>query len=142
PCGGRAKPKLTDMEQTPLQTAIDYAARWEGAWNSHGAAATASLYTPDGVLVGAAVAGGRGEIERPLTFIFSPGVRRISIKVVNARAVGGLVLLVSEFAATGSGPAAGMTLNGKSSHVLALLGDTWLSAMHTAVNGAPTPSVT
>jgi hypothetical protein len=31
-----------------------------------------------------------------------------------------------------SGPTAGKTLNGKSSHVLTQVGDTWLSAMHTA----------
>jgi hypothetical protein len=68
--------------------------------------------------------------------------RRISIKVVNARAVGGLVLVVSEFSATGSGPTAGKILHGKSSHALARVDDTWLSAMHSAINSAPTPVTT
>ena len=127
------------MEQTPQEIAVDYAARWERAWNSHGALATAQLYAPDSVLVGAAIAAGRREIERALAFIFSQGWQRISIKVVNARAVGGLVLVVSEFSATGSGPTAGKILHGKSTHALARVDDTWLSAMHTAINSAPTP---
>jgi uncharacterized protein (TIGR02246 family) len=127
------------MEPTPHEIGADYAARWERAWNVDGASAVARLYTPDSVLVGAAVAVGKAEIERSLGFIFSQGWQRISITVVSARAVGGLVLLVSEFSVLGSGPAGGRLLNGKSSHVLTRLGDNWLSAMHTAVNGAPTP---
>jgi uncharacterized protein (TIGR02246 family) len=127
------------MEATPQEIAADYVARWERAWNVHGASAAAALYTPDSALVGAAVAVGKADIERALEFIFSQGWRRIGIKVLSARAVGGLVLLVSEFSVLGSGPVAGKMLHGKSSHVLTRLGDTWLSAMHTAVNGAPTP---
>jgi uncharacterized protein (TIGR02246 family) len=130
------------MDQTPQEIAADYTARWEQAWNSHGAGATAQLYAPDSVLVGGALAVGRAEIERALSFIFSQGWQRISIKVVNARTVGGLVVVVSEFAATGSGPAAGKILHGRSSHVLARVDDTWLSAMHTAINGAPTSAAT
>jgi uncharacterized protein (TIGR02246 family) len=97
------------MEQTPQEIAVDYAARWERAWNSHGALATAQLYAPDSVLVGGAVAAGRSEIERALAFIFSQGWQQISIKVVSARAVGGLVLVVCEFSATGSGPTGART---------------------------------
>jgi uncharacterized protein (TIGR02246 family) len=130
------------MEQTPKEIAVDYAARWERAWNSHGALATAQLYTPDSVLVGGAVAAGRSEIERALAFIFNQGWHRISIKVVNTRAVGGLVLVVSEFSATGSGLTAGRILHGKSTHALARVDDTWLSAMHTAITIAPTPVAT
>jgi len=130
------------MEQTPKEIAVDYAARWERAWNSHDTLATAQLYTPDSVLVGGAVAAGRSEIERALAFIFNQGWQRISIKVVKARAVGGLVLVVSEFSATGSGPTAGRILHGKSTHALARVDDTWLSAMHTAINLAPTPVAT
>jgi uncharacterized protein (TIGR02246 family) len=125
------------MEQTPQQVAADYAARWERAWNAHGPAAAATLYAPDSVLVGAAVCSGREQIAQALAFIFEQGWREISIKVVNARAVGGQVLLVSEFSVRGSGPTAGKVLSGKSSHVLTRVADTWLSAMHTAVNGAP-----
>jgi ketosteroid isomerase-like protein len=135
----RVAPETNRMDQTPQKIATDYVARWEHAWNSHGPSAAANLYTPDGVLVGGAVAVGKAEIERTLGFISNQGWHRISIKVVSARAAGGLVLLVSEFSALGSGPAVGKVLNGKSSHVLTRLGDTWLSAMHTAVNGAPTP---
>jgi hypothetical protein len=43
------------------------------------------------------------------------------------------VLAISEFTATGSGPAAGKILAGKSTHVLVKAGDAWQSAMHTAV---------
>jgi uncharacterized protein (TIGR02246 family) len=127
------------MDLNPQEIAADYVARWERAWNNHGGSAAAELYTPDSVLVGAAVAVGKADIERALGFIFSQGWQRIGIKVVSARVVGDLVLLVSEFSVLGSGPAAGKMLNGKSSHVLVRLGGNWLSAMHTAVNGAPTP---
>jgi ketosteroid isomerase-like protein len=131
--------EITCMEPTPQEIAADYVARWERAWNSQGASATATLYTPDSVLIGGGVAVGKDEIEQALGFIFSQGWHRISIKLVSAHAAGGLVLLVSEFSALGSGSAAGKILNGKSSHALMRLGGTWLSAMHTAVNGAPTP---
>jgi uncharacterized protein (TIGR02246 family) len=120
------------MTQGPEEIAAAYANRWESAWNSRGASAAAELYTSDSVLVGAAVGIGRPEIERLLGMLFKQGWTRISIKVVNAREVGGVVLVASEFSAIGSGPTAGKTLNGKSSHVLTQVGDTWLSAMHTA----------
>jgi hypothetical protein len=90
------------------------------------------LYTPDSVLVGGAVGIGRADIERLLGMLFKQGWTKISIKVLNAREVGGVVLVAAEFSAVGSGPTAGQTLNGKSSHVLTQVGDTWLSAMHTA----------
>jgi uncharacterized protein (TIGR02246 family) len=120
------------MKQGPEEIATAFAGRWEGAWNSQGAAAAAELYTPDSVLVGAAVGIGRPEIERLLGLLFEQGWTRISIKILNAREVGGVVLVAAEFSAVGSGPTAGKTLNGKSSHVLTQVGDTWLSAMHTA----------
>ncbi len=120
------------MEQNAQDIAVDFARRWEHAWNAQGAAGAAELYTDDSVLVGAAVGIGRPEIARLLDMLFKQGWRRISIKVVNARTVAGVVLVASEFSATGSGPAANKTLNGKSSHVLTQVGGTWLSAMHTA----------
>jgi uncharacterized protein (TIGR02246 family) len=116
----------------PKDIAADYAKRWEAAWNSAGAAAAAALYTPDSVLVGAAIAVGRPAIEEQLQRLFQAGWTRIAIKLVNARAVGGVVLAVSEFTATGSGPSEGETVNGRSSHVLSETGGTWLSAMHSA----------
>jgi uncharacterized protein (TIGR02246 family) len=120
------------MKQSPEEIAHAFAIRWENVWNSQGAAATAELYTPDSVLVGAAIGIGRPEIARLLSMLFQQGWTRISIKVVNAREVSEVVLVASEFTAVGSGPTAGKTLNGKSSHVLTCVGDTWLSAMHTA----------
>jgi uncharacterized protein (TIGR02246 family) len=118
------------MKQSPEQIAVAYVSKWESAWNSQGAAAVANLYTPDGVLVGAAMGVGQPEIERLLDMLCKQGWTKISIKVLNAREVGGLVLVASEFSAVGSGPNAGKTLNGKSSHVLTQVGDTWLSTMH------------
>ena len=56
--------EITCMEPTPQEIAADYIARWERAWNSHGASATANLYTRDGMLVGGAVAVGKDEIEQ------------------------------------------------------------------------------
>ena len=120
------------MKQSPEEIAAAFASNWESAWNSQGAAATAKLYTSGGILVGAAIGIGRHEIERLLEMLFNQGWTKISIKVVNAREVGGVVLAASEFSAVGSGPNAGKTLNGKSSHVLTQVGDRWLSAMHTA----------
>jgi uncharacterized protein (TIGR02246 family) len=120
------------MKQSAIEVASAYARAWENAWNSQGAAAVAKLYTPDSVLIGAAIAVGRPEIERSLERLMQQGWATISINVVNARAVGGVVLVASEFTAFGSGPSAGKSLNGRSSHVLTLLDDTWLSAMHSA----------
>jgi uncharacterized protein (TIGR02246 family) len=120
------------MKQSPEEIAAAYVSKWQSAWNSHGASAAAELYTPDSVLVGAAIGIGRPEIERLLGLLFKHGWTRISIKVLNAREVGGVVLVAAEFSAVGSGPAEAKTLNGKSSHVLTQVGDAWLSAMHTA----------
>jgi uncharacterized protein (TIGR02246 family) len=120
------------MEQSPQDIATAFVHKWESAWNSLGAAATAELYTDDSILVGAAVGIGRSEIARILDMLFKQGWTRISIKVLIARQVGGVVLVASEFSAIGSGANAGKSLNGKSSHVLTQVGGTWLSAMHTA----------
>jgi uncharacterized protein (TIGR02246 family) len=119
-------------DPSPSAIAAAFAARWESAWNSQGAAATAELYTPDAVLVGAATGIGQAEIARLLGLLHGQGWTRVVITVTNARAVGGVVLAVCDFTAHGSGPIAGKILNGKSSHVLARIGDTWLSAMHSA----------
>jgi len=115
-----------------MEIASDYAKRWEDAWNLENPSATAALYTADSVLVGAVIGVGRPAIEQQLQMLFQSGWTRIAIRVVNARAVGGLVLAVSEFSASGSGKNAGKTLNGKSSHVLTEVDGAWLSAMHTA----------
>jgi uncharacterized protein (TIGR02246 family) len=120
------------MQQSAIEVASDFARSWEDAWNAQGAAAVAELYTPDSVLIGAAIAVGRPEIERSLDRLIQLGWTRISINVVNARAVGGVVLVASEFSAVGSGPNTGKLLSGRSSHVLTLVDDRWLSAMHSA----------
>jgi uncharacterized protein (TIGR02246 family) len=120
------------MEQSAIEVASAYARAWEDAWNSQGATAVAKLYTPDSVLIGAAIAAGPAEIERALNRLIQQGWTRINIKVVNARGVGGVVLVASEFSAFGSGPSAGKSLNGRSSHVLTRVDHTWLSAMHCA----------
>ena len=75
-----------------MEIASDCAKRWEAAWHLEGPAATAALYTPDSVLVGVAVGVGRPAIERQLHVLFQSGWTRVAIKVVNARAVGGVVL--------------------------------------------------
>ena len=71
-------------------------------------------------------------IERFLQMLHDQGWKTIAIRLVQARAVAGVVLAVSEFTATGSGANAGKTLNGRSSHVLTETGGVWLSAMHSA----------
>jgi hypothetical protein len=44
-----------------------------------------------------------------------------------------MVLVAGAFTASGSGPNAGKTLNGRSTHALTEVDGAWLSAMHTAV---------
>jgi uncharacterized protein (TIGR02246 family) len=117
---------------TPHEIAADYVARWAKSWNDLGPEATAQLYTPDSMLIGAAMASGRAEIQKALTALFNLGWTKIDIKPVHVRAAGGLVLVASEFVASGSGPSAGKTLTGKSTHALAQIDGIWLSAMHTA----------
>jgi uncharacterized protein (TIGR02246 family) len=119
-------------DPSPAAIAAAFAAKWESAWNDQGAAATAQLYTPDAMLVGASIGSGQAEIARLLGLLYAQGWTRITIAVKDARAVGSVVLAACTFTAQGSGPSAGKVLHGKSSHVLARIGDTWLSAMHTA----------
>jgi len=118
---------------SPVEIASEYAKRWEAPWNLEGPKAIAALYTPDSVLVGAVIGVGPAAIEQQLHLLFQSGWTRVAIRVVHARAVGGVVLAVSEFSASGSGQNAGKTLNGKSSHVLTEFDGGWLSAMHSAV---------
>jgi uncharacterized protein (TIGR02246 family) len=126
------QPGADQVTARPLDIAEDFVRRFENAWNSRGPAAAAALYAPDAILAGAATGVGRTEIERLLQLLFQQGWTRISIKVAQAGAVGGVVLVVSEFSASGSGANAGKTLNGRSSHVLTEIDGVWLSAMHTA----------
>jgi uncharacterized protein (TIGR02246 family) len=123
---------MPEAKLNPDEIAGEFIARWERAWNSGGAASVAQLYCDDSVLVGGAIAVGRPAIERSLGMLSAAGWNRISIRLVNARAVAGVVLAACEFTATGSGPSEGKVLNGRSSHVLACVGDQWLSAMHSA----------
>jgi hypothetical protein len=119
-------------EQNPEEIAATFMRAWEGAWNSQGPTATAQLYTRDSVLVGAAIGIGQPEIERSLGMLHVQGWTKISITVVNARAIEGVVLAACEFTAIGSGPNSGKILNGRSSHALTLVDGAWLSAMHSA----------
>ena|SRR5258708_808106 len=120
------------MKQSPNEVAFANMSKWESAWNAQGVAAAAKLYTPDSMLIGVAIGIGQPEIERILDRLIQHGWTKISIKVVNVREVGGAVLVASEFSAFGSGPNAGKTLNGRSSHVLTQVDGSWLSAMHSA----------
>jgi ketosteroid isomerase-like protein len=92
------------MQQSAIEVASVFARSWEDAWNSQGAAAVAKLYTPDSVLIGAAIAVGPAEIERSLDRLIRLGWTRIGIKVVNARAVGGVVLVASDSPRSARGP--------------------------------------
>jgi uncharacterized protein (TIGR02246 family) len=117
---------------SPEEIAADYVARWASGWNAEGPAAAARLYTRDAMLVGGATAIGRAQIEKALTALFDQGWTRIEITVAHARAVGDTVLVACVFTASGSGPNAGKTLAGKSTHALTKADGAWLSAMHTA----------
>jgi uncharacterized protein (TIGR02246 family) len=119
-------------KRAPKEIAAAFMSKYEDLWNSNGARAAANLYTPDSLLVGYCIAIGRTEIEKLLGMIFNQGWTKISIKVVEAREFGDVVLVANEYSAEGSGPSTGKTLNGKSSYVLANVGNTWLSAMHAA----------
>ena len=119
-------------ESSPEQIAAQFIGAWERAWNSSGVAATAQLYTEDSVLVGGAIAVGRAAIESSLAMLYGAGWTKISIKLVNAREVDGVVLAACEFSATGSGTNDGKVLEGRSSHVLIRVRGTWLSTLHSA----------
>jgi uncharacterized protein (TIGR02246 family) len=114
------------------EIALAYIRAWENAWNTEGVEATLKMYAPDSVLVGYVTAKGQSEIAALLGGIFAQGWTKISIRVVHAREANGLILIANEYTATGSGPNAGKTLDAKSSHVLALAGESWVSVMHTA----------
>lgn len=120
------------MAQNADQIATTYITNWENAWNTEGPSAAAKLYTPDSVLIGYVTAVGQTEIEKLLTGIFEQSWTKISIKLVNARKIDNVVLIANEYTASGMGPNEGKTLDAKSSHVLTQVGDTCLSAMHTA----------
>src|SRR5262249_13897410 len=120
------------MTDSRMDVAASFVRQWESTWNAQGPAATAALYTPDAMLVGAAIAVGRTEIEQFLRVLYDQGWKTIAIRLVLSRAVAGVVLAVSEFSATGTGINAGKTLNGRSSHVLTETGGSWLCAMHSA----------
>jgi ketosteroid isomerase-like protein len=117
------------VTESPDQIADAYVARWQKLWNEQGA--VSALYTDDSVLVGFRTAIGRADIAALLQSIMDQGWTGISISIVNARAVAGVVLVACDYTAIGSGPNAGQTRQGKSSHVLTRVGDAWLSAMHT-----------
>ena len=117
------------MTESSDQIAAAYVAHWEKLWNEQGS--VSALYTDDSVLVGFRTAVGRADITALLQSIIDQGWTRISITVVNARSVAGVVLVACDYSAIGSGRNAGQTRQGKSSHVLTHVGDAWLSAMHT-----------
>lgn len=115
------------------QIAQTYVAAWENAWNNEGVESTLELYAPDSVLVGYVTAIGKPAIAKLLGAIFAQGWTKITIKVTNAREINGLILVASEYCAIGSGPSEGKTLDAKSSHVLAPVGEAWVSVMRTAM---------
>ena len=113
----------------PDQIAADYIDRWQKLWNAQ--SAISALYTADSVLVGYRTAVGNADIAALQQSIRDQDWTGIAIKVVNARAVAGVILVACEYTAIGSGRNAGQTRDGKSSHVLTLIDGAWLSAMHT-----------
>jgi uncharacterized protein (TIGR02246 family) len=120
------------MTDNPTDIATAFVDAWAAAWNTGGPSEAAKLYTPDAVLVGAAMGIGPHDIERLMTILYRQGWTTVRIKVVNARLVGGLVLAACDFTAQGSGDKAGTELQGNSSHALTKVCDRWLSAMHSA----------
>jgi hypothetical protein len=117
------------MSANPEQIAVDYIDRWQRLWNESGPVST--LYTTDSVLVGYRIAIGRADIGALLRAVYDQGWTGIRIRLVNARAASGVILLAAEYTASGGGNRAGETREGKSSHVLTQVDGTWLSAMHT-----------
>jgi uncharacterized protein (TIGR02246 family) len=120
------------MDDKASLIAREFISRYESAWNSGGVDAVAKLYAADGMLVGYAIASGRPDIRKLLGGIFAQGWTGIKIKIVNARRIGDVILVVNEYTAIGSGQNAGKILDAKASHVLVRAGGEWLSALHTA----------
>ena len=117
------------MNENPHQIAAAYVDRWQTLWNEQGA--ISALYTEDSILVGYRTALGKADIAALLQSIRDQDWTGIAIKVVDARAIAGVILVACEYTAIGSGRNAGQTRDGKSSHVLTRMDGTWLSAMHT-----------
>jgi hypothetical protein len=65
-------------KQSPEQIAAAYRSNYESLWNSDRAASVATLYAPDSLLIGYAIAVGQGEIEKLLETLFTQGWTRIS----------------------------------------------------------------
>ena len=120
------------MSDETNRIAKDFITRYETAWNDGDADAVAKLYACDAALVGFAMAIGRAEILKQLRAIIAQGWTSIRIKIVDTRRVGGVVLIVNEFTAEGSGRNAGKTLSATASHVLVQIDGAWLSTLHTA----------
>jgi uncharacterized protein (TIGR02246 family) len=119
------------MDDTAERIANEFIRRYEAAW-TNGAEAVAELYATDSVLVGYVTATGRADILELVRGIIAQGWTGIKIKVVNARRVGGVVLVAAEYTALGSGANAGKTLNATSSYALVRSDGAWLASLHTA----------
>jgi ketosteroid isomerase-like protein len=109
-----------------------FAQSWQDLWNCGGAEAVSSLYAAESMLVGQTISSDRQTIQRVLQGLWAQGWTRMTIRVVNARALGEHVLAACEFEAGGTGSREGQTLRGHSSHVLVRSGETWLTALHSA----------
>lgn len=118
------------MTERAQQIARAYQRKYEALWNLSGADALAQLYTSDAVFTARKVATGRAEIAAELNAMLQRGWTAISVNILHVREAAGVVLVVSEFTAFGSGAIEGETLSGKSNHVLAEVDGAWLSAMH------------
>lgn len=110
--------------------ARDYQRQYEALWMSGDAEALAALYTEDAMFTARRIALGRTEIATALNAMLQRGWTAVTINIRHVNETSGVVLVVSEFTAFGSGPIDGETLGGKSNHVLTKMNGTWLSAMH------------
>jgi uncharacterized protein (TIGR02246 family) len=118
------------MTETAEQIARAYQRQYEALWTSGDAEALAALYTGDAIFTARKIALGRTEIAGALNAMIQRGWTAVTINIRHVRETAGVVLVVSEFTAFGSGPIEGETLGGKSNHVLTEVNGAWLSAMH------------
>jgi uncharacterized protein (TIGR02246 family) len=118
------------MTETAEQIARAYQRQYEALWTSGDADALAALYTENAVFTARRIALGRTEIAAALNAMLQRGWATVTINIRHVGEAAGVVLVVSEFTAFGSGPIEGETLGGKSNHVLTEVNGAWLSAMH------------
>lgn len=110
-----------------LEVAREFFADYSRCWQQGDASGVALLYANDAVLIGAAVAAGRTEIQQAIGGLLSQGWVSITIEPRAAHALGDVIFVAARYVATGI---QGRRLEGSSSWLLAPEDSAWRAAAH------------